>query len=282
MRLRLVLIAILALAPVHPGLAQAQIGAEITITIGPPAPKVEVIPVSPGGAEYVWLRGEWVWSPERTGYVWHPGHWAMHPMGFDVWTPGQWVLFNGAWRNLPGHWRSEREPAPPRPDQDGAGHRSAAGAQGGGDTGPGFSRLRVVPRALGVDGARVPVGARSLGAGALRIPRVGPRPLVPQRSLLVLHQRLLALTLAVRAVVGSTKDQTGPRSRERDPVAGPSPTSRRPTCSSMTETRRAQPCKHPPARPSDSDPSPCPTRSASSGRGPAASQPSSPGPCSSR
>jgi hypothetical protein len=107
--------AAIGLAAAQPTVAHAQVGAEVTINIGPPAAKVEVIPASPGGSEYVWEKGEWVWSPERTEYVWHPGHWVMHPMGFEVWASGQWVLFEGAWRYLPGHWRSAREPAPPDP-----------------------------------------------------------------------------------------------------------------------------------------------------------------------
>lgn len=118
MKLREVLAAtaaVLALASVDPTVAHAQVGAEVTIAIGPPALKVEAIPASPGGAEYVWLRGEWVWSPERAGYVWHPGHWTIHPMGFEVWHPGEWVFFAGGWRYLPGHWRSVREPAAPDP-----------------------------------------------------------------------------------------------------------------------------------------------------------------------
>jgi hypothetical protein len=99
---------VFALASVAP-VARAQLGAEVSITVAPPAAQSETISVSPG-AEYVWQHGEWTWSPERGGYVWHPGRWVAHPEGQTVWHPGEWVLFNGGWRNVPGHWRAAGEP----------------------------------------------------------------------------------------------------------------------------------------------------------------------------
>jgi hypothetical protein len=103
---------VLASAVAVPIVALAQVGPEVSIRIGPPLEKVETIGVSPG-AGYVWHRGEWGWSPERASYVWHPGHWVMHPDGLEVWSPGQWVFFNGGWREIPGHWRGQKEAPPP-------------------------------------------------------------------------------------------------------------------------------------------------------------------------
>jgi hypothetical protein len=103
---------VFALAGAAPSTASAQLGAEVSITVAPPALQSETISASPG-AEYVWQRGEWTWSPERGGYLWHPGRWVLHPEGQTVWHPSEWILFNGGWRYLPGHWRGAAEPPPP-------------------------------------------------------------------------------------------------------------------------------------------------------------------------
>src|SRR5580692_8313087 len=105
--------ALLAVASVAPTVAHAQIGVEINVTVPPPARRVEVQYPSPG-AEYVWHRGDWVYNPERGEYLWHPGRWVPRPDAeHTVWFPGDWVNFQGAWRYVPGHWRTPAEGPPP-------------------------------------------------------------------------------------------------------------------------------------------------------------------------
>jgi hypothetical protein len=106
--------AVLALANVGPTtVAHAQMGVEINVTTAPPARKVEVQYPAPG-ANYAWHRGDWVWCPEHGEWIWHPGHWVIHPDAqHTVWFPGDWVNFEGAWRYVPGHWRTPAEGAPP-------------------------------------------------------------------------------------------------------------------------------------------------------------------------
>jgi hypothetical protein len=102
---------VFAVAGVAPSMAQAQLGAEVSITVAPPALQAETLSPSPG-AEYVWQRGEWTWSPDRGAYVWHGGRWVVHPEGQTLWHPSEWILFNGGWRYVPGHWRATSEAAP--------------------------------------------------------------------------------------------------------------------------------------------------------------------------
>ena len=68
----------------------------------PPAPQLEVVPVTPG-PEYVWMPGYWsigvgggwVWMggryglPPRPHAVWVRGHWGRHGRGY-VWIGGRW------------------------------------------------------------------------------------------------------------------------------------------------------------------------------------------------
>jgi hypothetical protein len=105
--------AVLAIAGVEPTVANAQVNAEFTITVAPPARKVEVQYAAPG-PNYAWHRGDWVYNPEIGSYVWHAGHWVIHPDAtHTVWSPGDWVNFQGGWRYVPGHWRTVAEgPAP--------------------------------------------------------------------------------------------------------------------------------------------------------------------------
>jgi hypothetical protein len=107
-------VAAFALAGGLPATASAQpVGVEVIILKQPPPRPVEVQYAAPG-AEYVWHRGDWVFSRETQAFIWHPGHWVVRPdPEHTVWFPGEWVNFAGSWRYVPGHWRTVAEgPAP--------------------------------------------------------------------------------------------------------------------------------------------------------------------------
>lgn len=84
-------------APGAPGQAPT-----IEVQQAPPAPIVETMPPSPGGA-YVWTPGYWVWSGQ---WVWYPGRWLVPPHPRSVWITGRWELHRGrVWHYYPGHWQ---------------------------------------------------------------------------------------------------------------------------------------------------------------------------------
>jgi YXWGXW repeat-containing protein len=69
---------------------------------GPPAERVEVIPMAPG-REYVWVKGHWAWR--RNDYVWEPGRWVVPERGYRTWEPGHWQHDRGGWFYVEGRWR---------------------------------------------------------------------------------------------------------------------------------------------------------------------------------
>jgi hypothetical protein len=76
---------------------------EVLVTVRPPAPRYEVVPVAPGG-QVVWDPGHWRWS--GAGYVWLPGHYVRRPTQYAEWIPGRWVDRPGGWVWAEGHWRA--------------------------------------------------------------------------------------------------------------------------------------------------------------------------------
>ena len=70
----------------------------------PPAPRVEVVPVTPGPA-YVWVPGHWAWRGPERGYVWVAGHYAVPKAPGYVWVPGRWAARPGGYVWMEGHWR---------------------------------------------------------------------------------------------------------------------------------------------------------------------------------
>ena len=96
-----VLFLVLATAPLAPGIAEAQV--PIRITVAPPAPQVEVVPMAPS-PRHVWIPGHWQWRPPMHRHVWVPGHFAVRPAINRVWVPAQWVNEGGFWVFRPGHW----------------------------------------------------------------------------------------------------------------------------------------------------------------------------------
>lgn len=95
--------------------AQAQ--TSVSVQIGPPAPRYEVMPVARPG--YVWVPGHWQWAGSR--HVWVAGHWLRERPGYyytqPVWVQQgpRWVYHGGGWhRGHPpghayGHGRGDRD-----------------------------------------------------------------------------------------------------------------------------------------------------------------------------
>lgn len=67
---------------------------------GPPPPRAEVIPASPG-AGYYWVAGHWAWRYGR--YVWIRGHWIAR--AGSAWVPGHYVNQGGVYVWVGGHWQ---------------------------------------------------------------------------------------------------------------------------------------------------------------------------------
>jgi hypothetical protein len=104
-------LSLLALAP-HPSQAQVRIGVAlpgVRVTVAPPAPRYEAIPVAPS-PRYQWIAGYWGW---RGGtQAWIPGRWVLPPAYGYVWEPARWEEINGAWMFYDGHWRPAEQPDP--------------------------------------------------------------------------------------------------------------------------------------------------------------------------
>lgn len=78
---------------------QALAQVSFNITIAPPAPLYETVPVM--GPGYVWAPGYWAWHGDRhiwvhgrsivqrSGYRWEPDHWDQRGSGYYQ-TPGRW------------------------------------------------------------------------------------------------------------------------------------------------------------------------------------------------
>ena len=75
----------------------------VTAPTAPPAPRVEVIPPSPGpqmvwepghwsfiGATWTWVAGHYEAAPQPTAQ-WIPGHWTQQPGGSWLWISGRWT-----------------------------------------------------------------------------------------------------------------------------------------------------------------------------------------------
>jgi len=74
----------------------------IIVEKAPPAPKLELVPKSPGH-DFIWIRGHWSW---KTGaWTWEEGYWSQRP-GPDIqWMDGEWARHGKGWIWIPGHWR---------------------------------------------------------------------------------------------------------------------------------------------------------------------------------
>jgi len=81
--------------------ASAQIGMDVSVSIGPPALPVYEQPMGPGSG-YLWTPGYWAWDDDD-GYYWVPGTWVLAPVGM-LWTPGYWSWNNDTYIWNAGYW----------------------------------------------------------------------------------------------------------------------------------------------------------------------------------
>jgi hypothetical protein len=72
----------------------------ISIDIGPPPPRAEVVP--PPRRGFVWAPGYWAWRGHR--HVWVRGRWMHQRRGFH-WMPAHWDRDGRHWHFVPGHWQ---------------------------------------------------------------------------------------------------------------------------------------------------------------------------------
>lgn len=71
------------------------------VTLAPPEPRVEAVPVAPG-PRYVWTTGHWAWN--GAAYVWVAGQYVERPRSEAMWVAGHWASRNGGWVWIDGHW----------------------------------------------------------------------------------------------------------------------------------------------------------------------------------
>lgn len=74
---------------------------------GPPPQAVVEFkpPPPPGSTASVWQPGHWRWSGQNGAtWQWMSGQYVSPPVGYNYWVPGQWVLANGGWNWVEGHW----------------------------------------------------------------------------------------------------------------------------------------------------------------------------------
>ena len=76
--------------------------ADISVTIGPPAPRYEVVPDARHG--YAWAPGYWTWRNGR--YDWVAGHWIRERPGY-YWHPDRWEQRGDRWYRMQGGWHSQ-------------------------------------------------------------------------------------------------------------------------------------------------------------------------------
>ena len=85
--------------------AYAQIS--FNISIAPPAPQYEVVPVIPSG--YVWAPGYWGWSGER--HVWVRGRTIVQREGYR-WQPDRWDERDHRYYRTAGYWERDSDHRP--------------------------------------------------------------------------------------------------------------------------------------------------------------------------
>ena len=77
----------------------------IDIRVGPPPPRVEVVPASRPG--YLWTPGYWDWRGHH--HYWVNGTWVRERHGY-VYAQPIWVQEGGHWRLHRGYWgRGDRD-----------------------------------------------------------------------------------------------------------------------------------------------------------------------------
>jgi hypothetical protein len=86
-----------ATAGVTPAFARDDVS--FSLHVGPPPPRVEVVPAPRSG--YVWAPGYWNWNGHK--HVWVKGHY-MRGHHNAHWVPDRWDHHDGRWRLEHGHW----------------------------------------------------------------------------------------------------------------------------------------------------------------------------------
>ena len=72
----------------------------VSITIAPPPPLYEAVPViSPG---YVWAPGYWAWHGDR--HIWMRGRTIVQRSGYR-WEPDRWDQRGSGYYQMPGRWQ---------------------------------------------------------------------------------------------------------------------------------------------------------------------------------
>ncbi len=74
----------------------------VVVEQAPPAPRLEVVPLSPG-PRYVWVPG--YWSYRYGHWYWVGGTWVMRPHATAVWVGGYWARHGRSYIWISGHWR---------------------------------------------------------------------------------------------------------------------------------------------------------------------------------
>lgn len=98
--IRNLLLSLSLAASVFAAPAYAQVS--FNISIAPPAPQYEVVPmISPG---YAWAPGYWGWSGER--HVWVRGRTIVQRDGY-VWAPDRWEQRDRSYFRTAGHWERD-------------------------------------------------------------------------------------------------------------------------------------------------------------------------------
>lgn len=95
--LRRLSVALLLAASAGAAPAYAQIS--VNISLAPPAPQHEIVPVMPSG--YVWAPGYWGWNGER--HVWIRGRSIVQREGHR-WEPDRWEQRSQGYYRTAGHW----------------------------------------------------------------------------------------------------------------------------------------------------------------------------------
>lgn len=100
---KILLSVLLAGAVAAPAVAQVS----INISIAPPQPQYEVVPVL--APNRVWAPGYWAWTGDR--YVWVRGQAIMKRDGYR-WAPDRWEQKGNGYYRQPGNWVREAQYVP--------------------------------------------------------------------------------------------------------------------------------------------------------------------------
>lgn len=93
-------LSLLLAAGVFAAPAYAQVS--FNISIAPPAPQYEVVPILQPG--YVWAPGYWGWNGDR--HIWIRGRSIVQREGYN-WAPDRWDQRNNNYYRTAGHWEHD-------------------------------------------------------------------------------------------------------------------------------------------------------------------------------